>query len=333
MEKRLLGSNGTKVSAMGIGAMSFSDFYGPTNDEKSYQILKTAMDLGIDHVDTANVYGMGMSEERIGKFLTTNGFSAKEHFKIATKGGISKDNSGKPFFDNSYNHLKKELDNSLMRLGVDSIELYYIHRLEKTRNLEEIVNTLISFVREGKIKQFGFSEIAPTTLEKISAIYPVGAIQSEYSLSTRYPELGLVQRTKKLNTSLVAFSPVGRGLLTDNPIDENLVPSLPFLKQNPRFSQNNYAANIKACEGFRSLAKNLNLTAAGLAIAWLHNKGKHILTIPGTRSVNHFVEMANGANKKLSSEQMSEIEKVLPIGWAHGDRYSQEQWLGPEKYC
>ena len=113
MEKRLLGSNGTKVSAMGIGAMSFSDFYGPTNDEKSYQILKTAMDLGIDHVDTANVYGMGMSEERIGKFLTTNGFSAKEHFKIATKGGISKDNSGKPFFDNSYNHLKKELSSFL----------------------------------------------------------------------------------------------------------------------------------------------------------------------------------------------------------------------------
>lgn len=333
MEKRLLGNNGTKVSVMGIGAMSFSDFYGPTNDEKSYQILKTAMDLDIDHIDTANVYGMGISEERIGKFLASNGVSAKNHFKIATKGGISRDSNGKPFFDNSYKHLKKELDNSLSRLGVETVELYYIHRLERTRDLEEIVSTLIGFIKEGKIKQFGFSEIAPTTLEKISKIYPVGAVQSEYSLSTRYPELGLVQKTEKLKTSLVAFSPVGRGLLTDNPINEDLVPSLQFLKQNPRFAKKNYSANIKASEGFRSLAKNFNITAAGLAIAWLHNKGKHILTIPGTRSVNHFIEMATGANKKLTSEQINEIEKILPVGWAHGDRYSQEQWLGPEKYC
>ena len=142
-----------------------------------------------------------------------------------------------------------------------------------------------------------------------------------------------MQRTKKLNTSFVAFSPVGRGLLTDAPINKNLIPSLQFLKQNPRFTEQNYVANIKACENFRTLAKNFNLTAAGLAIAWLHNKGTHILTIPGTRSVDHFIEMANGAKKVLSLEQMAEIEKTLPVGWAHGDRYTQEQWLGPEKYC
>jgi aryl-alcohol dehydrogenase-like predicted oxidoreductase len=333
MKKRALGNNGTKVSAMGIGAMSFSNFYGATNDENSYKILETAMDLGVNHIDTANVYGMGVSEERIGSFLKSNGTSAKQYFKIATKGGISKDNNGNQFFDNSYDHLKKELDNSLDRLGVDQVELYYIHRLDKTRSLDEIVDTLVSFIKDGKINQFGFSEIAPTTLEKISAIHPVGAIQSEYSLSTRYPELGLLQKTQELNTSLVAFSPIGRSLLTDKPIDKSIIPSLPFLKQNPRFTNQNYEANIKACEGFRTLAKEYNLTAAGLAIAWLTNKDEHILTIPGTRSVDHFTEMTNGTNTILTREQMQEIEKVLPVGWAHGDRYSQVQWSGPEKYC
>ena len=210
MEKRNLGNTGTKVGALGIGAMSFSDFYGPTNTQESHAILKMALDNGIDHIDTAKVYGMGLSEERIGQFLNTLNPKDRQFFKIATKGGIDRknfDDKGTVVFDNSKEFLTEELNNSLRRLGVDCVELYYVHRREADRPIEEVTETLVEFIKDGKIKQFGFSEIAPTSLEKAASIHPVGAVQSEYSLSTRYPELGLVQRTKSLGTSLVALAP------------------------------------------------------------------------------------------------------------------------------
>ena len=233
MEKRNLGNTGTKVGAMGIGAMSFSDFYGPTNTQESHAILKMALDNGIDHIDTAKVYGMGLSEERIGQFLNTLNPKDRQFFKIATKGGIDRknfDDKGTVVFDNSKEFLTEELNNSLRRLGVDCVELYYVHRREADRPIEEVTETLVEFIKDGKIKQFGCSEIAPTSLEKAASVHPVGAVQSEYSLSTRYPELGLLQRTKSLGTSLVAFSPIGRSLLTDKPHNSETVEKMEFLK-------------------------------------------------------------------------------------------------------
>ena len=336
MEKRNLGNIGTKVGALGIGAMSFSDFYGPTNTQESHAILKMALDNGIDHIDTAKVYGMGLSEERIGQFLNTLSKNDKQFFKIATKGGIDRknfDDKGTVVFDNSKEFLTKELDNSLNRLGVDSVELYYVHRREADRPIEEVTETLVEFIKAGKIKQFGFSEIAPTSLEKAANIHPVGAVQSEYSLSTRYPELGLVQRTKKLGTSLVAFSPIGRSLLTDKPHNAQTVEKMEFLKANPRFIEPNLSNNIKATEKFREYAADLGCKASGLAIAWLLKVDKHVLPIPGTRSVTHLKEMIEGCELKLTDSNMKEIEDILPVGWAHGDRYSTGQWFGPEKYC
>ena len=336
MEKRNLGNTGTKVGALGIGAMSFSDFYGPTNTQESHAILKMALDNGIDHIDTAKVYGMGLSEERIGQFLNTLNPKDRQFFKIATKGGIDRknfDDKGTVVFDNSKEFLTEELNNSLRRLGVDCVELYYVHRREADRPIEEVTETLVEFIKDGKIKQFGFSEIAPTSLEKAASIHPVGAVQSEYSLSTRYPELGLVQRTKSLGTSLVAFSPIGRSLLTDKPHNSETVEKMEFLKANPRFIEPNLSNNIKATEKFREYAADLGCKASGLAIAWLLKVDTHVLPIPGTRSVTHLKEMIDGCELNLTDSNMRDIENILPVGWAHGDRYSIGQWFGPEKYC
>ena len=336
MEKRNLGNTGTKVGALGIGAMSFSDFYGPTNTQESHAILKMALDNGIDHIDTAKVYGMGLSEERIGQFLNTLNPKDRQFFKIATKGGIDRknfDDKGTVVFDNSKEFLTEELNNSLRRLGVDCVELYYVHRREADRPIEEVTETLVEFIKDGKIKQFGFSEIAPTSLEKAASIHPVGAVQSEYSLSTRYPELGLVQRTKSLGTSLVAFSPIGRSLLTDKPHNSETVEKMEFLKANPRFIEPNLSNNIKATEKFREYAADLGCKASGLAIAWLLKVNTHVLPIPGTRSVTHLKEMIDGCALNLTDSNMKDIENILPVGWAHGDRYSTGQWFGPEKYC
>ena len=333
MKKRNLGNTGTTVSAVGIGAMSFSDFYGPTDTEKSHAILRKALDLGIDHIDTSNVYGAGVSEERIGSFLKAQGVRKNDLFKIATKAGIKRGDDGRNHFDNSSDHLRSELDKSLKRLGVEQVELFYIHRRDPNDPIEEVADTLAELVKSGKIKQFGFSEIAPASLQLAADIHPVGAVQSEYSLSTRSPELGLVQRTRELGASLVAFSPVGRSLLTDNPHSFEQSQSITFLKGNPRFLEPNYSRNIATTDRFRLLAKKMGYKTASLAIAWLLHQGEHILPIPGTRSVSHLEELAAGADLSLSESDLQAIENCLPIGWAYGDRYSVAQWNGPEKYC
>ena len=332
MKKRKLGPE-TDVSALGIGAMSFSDFYGPTDDEKSHAILSAALDLGIDHIDTSNIYGMGVSEERIGSFLATQGSKRHTLFKIATKAGISSTEDGKRFYDNSPEHLTSELDKSLKRLGVDQVELFYIHRRESERPIEEVTETLVGFVKAGKIKQFGFSEIAPTSLARAASIHPVAAVQSEYSLATRFPELGLVQKTQELGTALVAFSPVGRSLLTDAPYPIEKAQKLPFMKVNPRFTEPNLSWNIAATEKYRALAADMGVSASTLAIAWVLHQGEHILPIPGTRSVEHLKQLADGVNLKLSATDLEAINQALPVGWAHGERYSVEQAPGPESYA
>jgi len=188
-------------------------------------------------------------------------------------------------------------------------------------------------VASGKTKQIGYSEIAPTTLALAQEIHTIGAIQSEYSLWTRSPELGLVQRCQSLDTSLVAFSPVGRSMLTDHPLSAEIAQDLPFLKINPRFQEPNYSRNLTASEGFRALAGEMGLPAAGLAIAWLLAQGDHVLPIPGTRSVAHLDEMVQGVDVELSTTDLAAIEMVLPVGWSHGDRYGSAQWAGPERYC
>ena len=212
------------------------------------------------------------------------------------------------------------------------VDLFYVHRRDPELPIEAVAEALARLVEKGKTRAVGFSEIAPSSLRRAAAVHPVAAVQSEYSLQTRLPELGLVQACAALGTALVAFSPVGRGLLTDSPPTAERVAATPFLAGNPRFRAPNLAANLGLTDGFRRLAAEMGTPAAALAIAWLLARGPAVIPIPGTRSVAHLRELAAGAALALSDEDLARVEAVLPVGWAHGDRYSAEQWVGPEKY-
>ncbi|WP_068304914.1 aldo/keto reductase [Pararhodobacter sp. CCB-MM2] len=332
MQKRRLGSSGIELSAIGYGAMSFSDFYGPTSEEASHAILDLMRERGVSHLDTANVYGGGRSERWIGSYLAKNP-SARDEFVIATKASITTGADGKRALSNDPAHLEAELDKSLQKLGVDHVDLFYIHRREAARPIEEVAETLARLKASGKTRAVGFSEIAPASLRRAAAVTHIDAVQSEYSLQTRSPELGLVQACSELGTALVAFSPVGRSLLTDHPILPDRITEIPFMASNPRFQPGNHEANLKITDGFRALAAEMGEPAAALANAWLLTRGEHVLPIPGTRSVEHFKECLRGAEITLTAEDVARIEAVLPVGWAHGDRYDDAQWIGPERYC
>ena len=199
--------------------------------------------------------------------------------------------------------------------------------------IEEVAETLAGLVRAGKAKAVGFSEIAPSSLRRAAAVHPVAAVQSEYSLWTRAPELGLVQACEALGTALVAFSPVGRGMLTDAPPTDERIGASDFLRANPRFVEPNLGANRAQADGFRRLAAEMGTSAAALAIAWLLARSPAVIPIPGTRSPAHLKELAAGTAMTLGADDLARIEAVLPVGWAHGDRYSAAQSVGPERYC
>jgi len=270
-----------------------------------------------------------VSEKRIGAFLAKQGKQAQSMFAIATKAAITTDTQGKRAFDNSKNHLEAELNKSLERLGVEQIELFYVHRRDASVPIEEVTESLAEIVRTGKARQIGYSEIAPAALGVAQQVHAVGAVQSEYSLSTRAPELGLLQKTAELNSSLVAFSP----LLTDRPLDYATCQGLAFLKVNPRFQTDNLKRNLVLTDRYRALAAEMGVPAGGLAIAWLLAQGEHVIPIPGTRSVEHLDELVAGVEVNLSPADLARIEEVLPVGWCHGDRYAKGQWVGPERFC
>ncbi|MCV6592430.1 MAG: aldo/keto reductase [Silicimonas sp.] len=328
MKQRKLGQDGPLVSAVGYGAMSFTDFYGPADDGESARVLDACVDLGITHIDTSNVYGMGRSENVIGAWLRAH--KGENPFTIATKVGITRDPEHR--FNNAPDHLTEALDASLSRLGVEAIDLYYLHRRDTRHEIEAVTETMAGFVKAGKVKAIGFSEIAPSSLRRAHAVHPVAAVQSEYSLSTRAPELGLVQTCAELGAALVAFSPMGRALLTDRPHGPDAVAALPFLAGNPRFMEPNLRANLAYNARFRALAADMGVAAATLAIAWVLHRGEHVHAIPGTRKITHLEEVAKGGALDLSAEDLARIEEVLPVGWAHGDRYSMAQWAGPERF-
>ena len=334
IDSRKLGKHGPEIMPVGIGAMSFTNFYGECDADQAFKILKYALDNGVNHVDTANVYGGGVSEERIGKFLANTGKTAKEFFRIATKASVWTDPKTKArSFNNNGTHLEAELTKSLKRLGVECVDLFYVHRRDPNVEIEEVTDSLAKLVKKGMTRFIGYSEIAPSSLRRANAVHHIAAVQSEYSLSTRSPEMGLVQTCAELGTSLVAFSPLGRSLLTDNPITIEKARSLDFLKNNPRFTSPNYEENIDLTNKLREYSKGRNIPTASLVIAWLLAKSDHIIPIPGTRSINHFKEIIEGTKILLNNELINDVEKILPIGWAHGERYSSPQWIGPEKYC
>ena len=330
MKRRSIRQDGKMVSEIGLGCWSFGGAYGPTTQAEAHDTLSAALDLGVDFLDTANVYGMGQSETIIGAFLK----GRSDLFTIATKGGICRDpDTGKRSFNNSADHLRAELEASLRRLQVESVDLYYIHRRDQSIPVEEVMDTLLAFKAEGKIGGIGFSEIAPGTWRRAAAVGPVDAVQSEYSLWTRQPELGMIQTCKELGVAFVPFSPVGRGMFTAKAPRPDLFSAGDFRIPNPRFQEPNFTFNLRHVDAFRELAHDLACTPAALAIAWCLAQGDHLVPIPGTRKAAHLQDCAAGSDLVMTDEIMAAIERILPIGWAHGDRYSTDQRLGVEGYC
>ena len=330
MKIRQIRQDGKKVSEVGLGCWSFGGSYGPTTETEAHTTLATALDLGVDFLDTANVYGMGVSEKSIGSFLK----GASNRFTIATKAGIARDpETGKRGFNNKAGYLRGELESSLVRLGLEHVDLFYIHRRDQDVEIEELMETLLAFKAEGKIGGIGFSEISPASLRRACAVGPVDAVQSEYSLWTRQPELGMIQTCKDLGVTFVPFSPLGRGMFASKMPDPSTFEKGHFRTGTPRFSEPNFGFNVKKVEGFKALAHDLDTSPVILAIAWCLARGEHLIPIPGTRSADHLKECVAGSSFAMTGDIMKSIEQVLPVGWAYGDRYTRDQWVGVEGYC
>lgn len=327
MQQRRLGKNGPMVGSVALGCMSFAGFYGATTETEAHETLAAALDLGVTHLDTARIYGDGLSEEIIGSFLRNN----PARFSIATKGGIrTQPTRG---FDNSPEFLRECLEGSLKRLGVDHVDLFYIHRRDQTIPIEDVMETLVRFKEEGKIGGIGFSEIAPSSLERAAAVHPVMAVQSEYSLWTRQPELGMIQACKRVGAAFVPFSPLARGMFGEKTPDPAAFAGRDIRIGNPRFVEPNFSANVAAIDRFKQFARERGWQPAALALRWVLDQGDHLIPIPGTRTRAHLAIDASADAIRLSEEDHAEIERLLPAGFAHGSRYSDTQAIGVEVYC
>jgi aryl-alcohol dehydrogenase-like predicted oxidoreductase len=250
---------------------------------------------------------------------------------LATKGGIQRD-PDKPV-NNTESHLRAELTGSLRRLGTDHIALYYVHRRDPDVPIEDLAGTMGRLIDEGKIGAYGLSEVSPATLRQAHATRTVAAVQSEYSLWTRLPELGLIQATRELGIAFVPFSPLARGVLGDTYPDTARMAPGDYRQTIPRFSATNYPLNKLAIDPFKAFARARGWTVAGTAIAWVLQRGAHLVPIPGTRSAAHLAQWANACDIRFSSEDIAEIDRILPPGFAHGDRYANDPKRTDERYC
>ncbi|WP_223422204.1 aldo/keto reductase [Tateyamaria pelophila] len=330
MNRRQIRQDGKTVSEVGLGCWSFGGSYGPTTEAESHNTLAAARDLGVDFLDTANVYGMGVSEAAIGSFLKGNAGG----FTIATKAGIQPASATNPRgFNNKPDYLRGELEASLSLLGLDHVDLYYMHRRDPDLEIEDVMETLLAFKAEGKIGGIGFSEISPASLRRAAAVGPVDAVQSEYSLWSRQPDLGLIQSCKALGVAFVPFSPLARGMFAPTPPDPTTFKKGHFRTGTPRFSEPNFSHNVNQIEAFKAFANDLDTSMIVLAIAWCLARGDHLIPIPGTRSASHLEECVMGSRFAMTDDIMARIEEILPVGWAHGDRYDRDQWPGVEGYC
>jgi aryl-alcohol dehydrogenase-like predicted oxidoreductase len=277
--------------------------------------------LGVDHWDVAEIYGKGVSETVMGKFLSQH----RADVSIATKAGIYQ----KPtrHFRNDEEALRRSLEGSLTRLGRDRVELFYIHRREAERPIEEVMETLVGFIEEGLIGSIGLSEVAPATLRRASAVHPVAAVQSEYSLWSRQPELGMIQACAELGTTFVAFSPVGRGVFADTLSRPSAFPAgrLPVVN-NPGSSSRTTRPTGPPLQAFQDWCRARGWTTSAVAVAWTLHQGDHVLPIPGTRSAAHIRDLAQAAEIALTPDDLEDIAAMLPAGFAHGARYADAQW-------
>lgn len=324
MQRRQLSKN-LDVSAMGLGCMGMSEFYGPHDDAVSMQVLHRAMDLGITFLDTADMYGPFHNEELLGRFLK----ECTVPVDIATKFGIvRKPGEYARTIDNSASYARAACEASLRRLGIDCIDLYYVHRVDKTKPIEEVMLALSELVREGKIRHIGLCEVSAATLRRAHAVHPVAALQTEYSLWTRDVEAQILPACQELGVGFVPYSPLGRGFLTGTIDDSGTFADGDFRANLPRFSGDNARTNQSIVEVVNSLAIQNGCTAAQVALAWLLAKGDNIVPIPGTKRVNYLEENAAACLIELSPAQLNELESSIAGLEVAGERYTEEGMKG-----
>jgi aryl-alcohol dehydrogenase-like predicted oxidoreductase len=321
MKIKPLGSQGLTASQIGLGCMGMSEFYGEQNDAESIKTIQKAFDLGVTFYDTANMYGPFTNEILVGKAIK----SFRNEITLATKFGIVRDPAnptargvnGKP------DYVKSCCEASLKRLGVDVIDLYYLHRKDPDTPIEETIGAMAELVKEGKVKGIGLSEVNVATLRKAHATYPLSALQSEYSLWSREPENEIIPACKELGIAFVAYSPLGRGFLTGKIKSFEDLDEDDFRRSSPRFQGENFNKNLQLVEKIEAIAKEKNCTPSQLALAWVMAQEDFIFPIPGTKRVKYVEENVKAVDVKLSEQDLKQIEDVFPKNAAAGLRYTE----------
>ncbi len=315
MKKRKLGRQGLVVSELGLGCMGMSQFYGPRDDVESAATVERAIELGVDFFDTADIYGVGHNEELVGKVLRKH----RNRVLIATKFGNQALPDGKRAINGKPEYVRAACDASLKRLGVDHIDLYYQHRVDKNVPIEETVGAMAELVREGKVRYLGLSEAGAKTIRRAHATHPISALQSEYSLWTRDYEDEVIPTLRELGIGFVPFSPLGRGLLSGALND--LAADDMRKKISPRFDGENLDRNLTVVARLKEIAAQKGITPSQLALAWVLAQGDDVVPIPGTKRRKYLEENVAAAEVRLSASDLARIEEAAPRGFAAGDRY------------